>query len=62
MNELHLKKTNSYNSLIYKAEGLCIGLELRRLNKISDKKHKREINILNRIIEEEIVKTKFELK
>ena len=71
MSNLYLKKSPDYMSNLYRAEGLCIGLEIRRDNNLKKKEntiydknyflnqHKKD---LERKIKMESLKTKFNLK
>ena len=48
MNNLYLKKVNPYKSIIYKAEGFCIAIEIKNDNNIYySKKNHHEKNINN---------------
>ena len=71
MDQLHLKRCSSHLSNYYRAEGLCIGIEIRRDNAIKKKENtifdkqfflNQQKKNLERKIKMEILKTKFNLK
>ena len=71
MDQLHLKRCPIHLSNYYRAEGLCIGLEIRRENNIKKKENtildkqyfiNQQNKDLERKIKIEILKTKYNLK